>query len=259
MDETSERQKEIIEIARKSGRVLVDELAQRFDVTPQTVRRDLNELCDRRLLSRIHGGAILASGVINASYDARRFIARAEKQAIGGAAAGLIQNGASLFINIGTTTEEVARALSDHKELLVITNNLNVAVMLYPNPNIEVIIAGGAVRRADGAVVGESAAHFISQFKVDYAIIGASALDLDGALLDFDYREVSVAKIIIENARTVILVADRLKFERTAPVRIAHISDIDIFVTDHLPSAEFLALCQENAVKIIEANPEIDR
>lgn len=259
MDETSERQKEIIEIARKSGRVLVDELAQRFDVTPQTVRRDLNELCDRRLLSRIHGGAILASGVINASYDARRFIARAEKQAIGAAAAGLIQNGASLFINIGTTTEEVARALSDHKELLVITNNLNVAVMLYPNPNIEVIIAGGAVRRADGAVVGESAAHFISQFKVDYAIIGASALDLDGALLDFDYREVSVAKIIIENARTVILVADRLKFERTAPVRIAHISDIDIFVTDHLPSAEFLALCQENAVKIIEANPEIDR
>lgn len=259
MDETSERQKDIIEIARQSGRVLVDELAARFDVTPQTIRRDLNELCDRRLLSRIHGGAIIASGVINASYDARRFIARTEKQAIGAAAAAIIPNGASLFINIGTTTEEVARALADHKELLVITNNLNVAIMLYPNPNIEVIVAGGTVRRADGAVVGESAAQFISQFKVDYAIIGASALDLDGALLDFDYREVSVAKIIIENARTVMLVADRLKFDRTAPVRIAHMSDVDIFVTDRLPSAEFEALCQENAVKIIEIGTEPDQ
>jgi DeoR family glycerol-3-phosphate regulon repressor len=113
-------------------------------------------------------------------------------------------------------------------------------------------MAGGPVRRADGAIIGEAAAQFISQFKVDYAIIGASALDQDGALLDFDYREVSVAKTIIENARTVILVADRLKFERTAPVRIAHISDIDIFVTDHLPEGEFNSICRENGVKTIE-------
>jgi DeoR family glycerol-3-phosphate regulon repressor len=245
MDESSERQKEIIEIARKTGRVLVDDLASRFDVTPQTIRRDLNDLCERRLLSRIHGGAIIASGVINASYEARRFIAHTEKQIIGAAAATLIPNGASLFINIGTTTEEVARAL-------IITNNLNVAIMTYANPNIEVIMAGGPVRRADGAIIGEAAAQFISQFKVDYAIIGASALDQDGALLDFDYREVSVAKTIIENARTVILVADRLKFERTAPVRIAHISDIDIFVTDQLPDGEFGLICQENGVKAIE-------
>ncbi|MFM8607858.1 MAG: DeoR/GlpR family DNA-binding transcription regulator [Hyphomicrobiales bacterium] len=252
MDDSSERQREIIEIARKTGRVLVDDLASRFEVTPQTIRRDLNDLCDRRLLSRIHGGAIIASGVINASYEARRFIAHGEKQIIGAAAAALIPNGASLFINIGTTTEEVARALADHKDLLIITNNLNVAMMTYANPNIEVIMAGGPVRRADGAIIGEATAQFISQFKVDYAIIGASALDEEGALLDFDYREVSVAKTIIENARTVILVADRLKFERTAPVRIAHISDIDIFVTDHLPGSKFGSICRENGVKIIE-------
>jgi DeoR family glycerol-3-phosphate regulon repressor len=258
MDESTERQREIIEIARKSGRVLVDDLASRFDVTPQTIRRDLNDLCDRRLLSRIHGGAIIASGVINASYEARRFISHSEKQIIGAAAAALIPNGASLFINIGTTTEEVARALRDHKDLLIITNNLNVAIMTYSNPNIEVIIAGGPVRRSDGAIIGEAAAQFISQFKVDYAIIGASALDQDGALLDFDYREVSVAKTIIDNARTVILVADRLKFERTAPVRIAHISDIDVFVTDQLPGGEFNSICRENGVKTIETQNNSD-
>jgi DeoR family glycerol-3-phosphate regulon repressor len=127
--------------------------------------------------------------------------------------------------------------------------------MTYANPNIEVIMAGGPVRRSDGAVIGEAAAKFISQFKVDYAIIGASALDQDGALLDFDYREVSVSKTIIENARTVILVADRLKFERSAPVRIAHLSDIDIFVTDQVPEPDFRHECQRQEVKIIETSP----
>ncbi len=83
-------------------------------------------------------------------------------------------------------------------------------------------MAGGPVRRADGAVIGAAAVDFVSQFKVDYAVIGTSAIDEDGALLDFDYREVRVARAIIENARQVVLVADRLKLERTAPVRIGH-------------------------------------
>ena len=252
MDHSSDRQHEIITLARNTGRVMVDDLATRFDVTPQTIRRDLNDLCERRLLSRIHGGAIIASGVNNVSYDARRFVAHVEKQAIGVAAAALIPSGASLFINIGTTTEEVAKALSGHDDLLVITNNMNVATLLYPNPKIEVIIAGGPVRRSDGAIVGESAVSFIEQFKVDYAVIGASAMDEEGALLDFDYREVRVARAIIGNARNVILVADRLKFERSAPVRIAHISNVDYFVTDQITSPHFGALCTENGVKMIE-------
>ena len=130
--------------------------------------------------------------------------------------------------------------------------SMNVAMLLYPNPKIEVIIAGGPVRRSDGAIVGESAVSFIEQFKVDFAVIGASAMDEEGALLDFDYREVRVARAIIGNARNVILVADRLKFERSAPVRIAHISNVDYFVTDQIPSPHFSTLCTENGVKMIE-------
>src|SRR6185295_19619399 len=94
------RQQQIIELARATGRVTVDDLAVRFDVTPQTIRKDLNELCDQRLLSRIHGGAVIASGVENVGYEARRFIAQAEKRAIGEAAAQVIPNNTSLFINI---------------------------------------------------------------------------------------------------------------------------------------------------------------
>lgn len=255
MVDFTSRQSEIVDLARSSGRVTVEDLARRFEVSAQTIRKDLNELCDRRLLTRVHGGAIVASGVENLAYEARRFVAAEEKKAIGRAAAALIPNNSSLFINIGTTTEEVAAALVGHEDLLVITNNMNVAMQLYRHPRIEVVVAGGSVRHSDGAVVGSTATGIIRQFKVDHAIIGASAIDEEGALLDFDFREVEVAQAIIENARSVMLVADSTKFRRSAPVRIAHISQINTFVTDRLSSASVQQICLSRGIRVIEAMP----
>jgi DeoR family transcriptional regulator, glycerol-3-phosphate regulon repressor len=247
------RQNDIIALARVLGRVTVEDLASRFDVTPQTIRRDLNELCDRRVLTRTHGGALIASSIENLSYEARRFIAAEAKRAIGIAAAALIPNNSSLFINIGTTTEEVASALTGHSDLRVITNNLNVAMTLYRHPTIEVIVAGGPVRRSDGAVIGSAAVDLIRQFKVDTAVIGASALDEDGSLLDYDALEVNVSRAIIENARRVLLACDRMKLERAAPVRIGHMSQVHAFVTDRLDSAELRQVCTNYGVQVIEA------
>jgi DeoR family glycerol-3-phosphate regulon repressor len=254
MESLLPRQRDMLELAREQGKVLVDELAQRFDVTPQTVRKDLNELCDRRLMVRIHGGATVASGVQNLSYDARRFVAVDEKRAIGRAVASMVSDDSSLFINIGTTTEAVANALIGHRNLLVITNNLNVAMSLCKSPNHSVIVAGGPVRGADSAVIGSAAVDLIRQFKVDTAIIGTSALDEDGALLDFDYREVQVAQAIIENARRVILVADRTKLERSAPVRIAHLGQVQVFVTDSLPSRALRQICTDKGIQLVETD-----
>jgi DeoR family glycerol-3-phosphate regulon repressor len=247
------RQNDILGLARLNGRVNVEELAAKFDVTPQTIRKDLNDLCGQRLLTRTHGGAILASGVENVAYEARRHLADDEKRRIGEHAASLISNGSSLFINIGTTTEEVARALRAHEGLLVITNNIHVAGILLPSQRIDVIVAGGMLRRSDGGIVGEQAVDFMSQFKVDYAVIGVSAIDDDGALLDFDYREVRVAQAIIANARNVILVADSMKFTRTAPVRIGHLSEINIFVTDRNPPEGIAEICRHSGTTIAVA------
>jgi DeoR family glycerol-3-phosphate regulon repressor len=252
MNDAGERQQAILELAREQQRVTVDALAARFSVSVQTIRKDLNQLCDQRLLTRTHGGAMLPSGVENLQYEARRRIAAPEKEAIGRAAAALIPNDASLFINIGTTTEAVSEGLLDHSSLLVVTNNINVANRMRIYPGFEVVIAGGVVRGSDGGVVGEAAADFFSQFKVDYAVIGASALDEEGALLDFDYREVKVAQSIIANARHVILVADQSKFQRSAPVRIARIDQIGTFVTDHCPSAAFRQICSSAGVELLE-------
>ncbi|WP_323013893.1 DeoR/GlpR family DNA-binding transcription regulator [Devosia sp.] len=252
MPHLSPRQQAILDLARQQARVDVDRLATHFAVSVQTIRKDLNALCEQRLLARIHGGAVLPSGVENLEYEARRRIAAEAKEGIGRAAAALIPDHASLFINIGTTTEAVSQALLDHAGLLVVTNNINVANRMRVYPRFEVVIAGGVVRPSDGGIVGEAAAGFFSQFKVDYAIIGASALDEEGALFDYDYREVKVAQAIIANARHVILVADQGKFARSAPVRIARIGQIGSFVTDHCPSGPFRRLCAEAGVKLIE-------
>lgn len=248
----SSRQLDIIELAKSEGKVSVDDLASRFSVTAQTIRKDLNDLCEARALTRIHGGAIFPSSTENVKYEARRLIAATEKQAIGQAAADLIPSRSSLFINIGTTTEAVGEALVDHQELMVITNNINVANRLRIFPGIEVVIAGGVVRGTDGGIVGEAAVDFIRQFKVDYAVIGVSAIDKDGALLDYDFREVKVAQAIIANALHVILVSDSSKFDRTAPVRIGHLSQVHTFITDHCPLASVKAICRENSVRLIE-------
>ena len=247
------RHQDILALARQKGYLSTEELTRAFKVTSQTIRRDINELCSRGLLRRYHGGAGLASSVENVDYSARQVLNHDEKIRIGQMVAQQIPDNASLFINIGTTTEEVAKALSAHKNLRVITNNLNVATLLADNANFEVIVAGGVVRR-DRGVIGESTIDFIRQFKVDFGIIGISGVDLDGTMLDFDYREVRVAQAIIENARQVFLVTDHTKFSRNPMVRLGHISEIDALFTDEPPPDEIEAALAQAKVRLYVAD-----
>ena len=209
-----------------------------FEVTPQTIRRDIAELCRAGLVQRHHGGAGAVLSTENVDYSERKVLLLNEKQRIARMVAGHIPPRSSLFINIGTTTEEVAKALKGHDRLKIITNNLNVAKIFSGNPEMEVIVAGGLVRPRDCGIVGEAAIDFIRQFKVDIGIIGISGIDLDGTLLDFDYREVRAARAIIDNSRKVFLVADHTKFGRSAMVRLAGIEEIDALFTDRQPPAE---------------------
>ncbi|MCB9949224.1 MAG: DeoR/GlpR transcriptional regulator [Rhodospirillaceae bacterium] len=254
----TDRQNDILTRAATQGRVSVDDLASQFAVTPQTIRRDLNELCGRGLLTRTYGGARPANTISNVGYEERRELASEGKRRIAAAAARHIPDRSSLILNIGTTTEHVARALYHRRDLVVITNNLNVINILSGSPAKELIIAGGVVRQTDGGIVGEAAMEFIRNFKVDLAVIGASALDEDGAVLDFDYREVSVARAMIDCARRTVLVADHNKFERRATVRICDISQIDIFVTDAEPPPRFRQICQRHGVHLEVVGDPVD-
>ena len=250
MEPLAPRQSAILGFARRAGRVTVEALARQFEVTPQTIRKDINEVCSRGLLQRVHGGAVVASGVTNFAYEARRHLAAEEKRRIGIAAAAIIPDNCSLLINIGTTTEQVAQALRGHKGLMVITNNINVVNILNGYTDIEVIVVGGVVRHLDGGVVGEAAVDFIRQFKVDFAIVGISAIDEDGTLFDFDYREVKVAQAIVEHSRQAILVADAMKLQRSAPVRFGRISQLSHFVTDQPLPDRLARICEDHSVRV---------
>ena len=234
------RHPDILEIAQRDGKVTVDALAEHFGVTLQTIRRDLTELAEANKLERVHGGAILPSGTTNIEYAARRTLNEASKTAIARACADQIPNGCSVFLNIGTSTEAVALQLMEHRDLLVVTNNMNVASILSENTSCETVLTGGKLRKSDNGLVGHLAIEAIRQFKFDIAVIGCSAMDHEGDLLDFDIEEVGVSQTILAQARKPFLVADASKFKRSAPARIASMQVLDTVFTD-LPFAEGLA------------------
>jgi DeoR family glycerol-3-phosphate regulon repressor len=226
------RQRQLIDHIRQHGDTSVEALAHALGVTAQTIRRDIRELEEAQLLARYHGGVGLPSTVQNIDYAQRKVMQIDAKQHMAQLVARHVEPGRSLFLNLGTTTEEVSKALLHHKGIRVVTNNLNVATILSGNPDAEVIIAGGVVRHRDRGIVGEATIDFIRQFKVDIGIIGVSGIEPDGTLLDYDYSEVRVAQCIIEQSRAVWLVADQTKFGRKALVRLGHIGQVDRFFTD---------------------------
>lgn len=255
----SRRQQQMLDEIRQQGYVTIEALAELFDVTPQTIRRDINSLCEQGLLTRYHGGAGLPpSSVANIAYSARRVLNQEAKQLIGRMVARYIPNQASLLINIGTTTEAVAQALSHHTDLRVITNNLNVAASLYSNPGIEVIIAGGVVRHRDGGITSEATIDFVNQFKVDFGIIGISGIEADGTLLDFDYHEVRVSQAIIRQSRHVLLVADHSKFNRHALVKLGDMSEIDTLFTDQPVPESLLPMLEAAKTEVLFTGTELE-
>lgn len=245
------RQREIVNLVEQQGFVAIEALARSFDITQQTARRDVNALCKAGLLRRYHGGAGLPSTVENIAYEARQVLNLEGKRKIAELVASEIPDHASLFLTLGTTTKEAARALVDHKGLRVITNNLQIAGMLSSSKDAEVMVAGGTVRSIDAGVTGEMTLDFFNNFKVDYALMSISGIESDGTLFDFDYREVRLLRVIIANARRVFLLADQTKYNRHALVRAGNIVDcIDALYTDVPPPKPLADLLAEARVSV---------
>ncbi|MEX0444686.1 DeoR/GlpR family transcriptional regulator [Xenorhabdus sp. SGI246] len=246
----TQRHDAIIELVRLQGYVSTEELVEHFDVSPQTIRRDLNELADKNKIQRHHGGAALPSSSVNTAYHDRKIMWSDEKARIARQVATQIPNGATLFIDIGTTPEAVAHALIDHRDLRIVTNNLNVATLLMGKEDFRLILAGGEVRSRDGGIIGEATLDFISQFRLDFGILGISGIDSDGSLLEFDYHEVRTKRAIIENSRCVMLVADHSKFGRSAMVNLGNMNLIDFLFTDKALPSNIQKIIEQYNVKL---------
>jgi len=252
------RQEKILDLIRKNKTIKVDILSTKFKVSEQSIRKDLNEICGRGLAARIHGGARLINTISNPTYEQKRLESKDEKGEIGRIAATLIPNDSSVMLISGTTTESVARALYNHNNLVVISNNLNIANALFGSKSKELIITGGTIRETDGAVIGENTVNYISKFKADYGIIGAPAFDEDGAILDINERAVSVGRAILNHSQKKIFVCDSSKLSKTAPHIICNISDIDIFITDKEPPEKFKKIAEKNYTEIMITSTKRD-
>lgn len=246
----TQRHDAIIELVKLQGYVSTEELVEHFSVSPQTIRRDLNDLAEQKMILRHHGGAALPSSSVNASWHDRKSTQTAEKERIARRVASAIPNGSTLFIDIGTTPEAVAHALLNHSDLSIITNNLNVANTLMVKEDFRIILAGGELRSRDGGIIGEATLDFISQFRLDYGILGISGIDSDGSLLEFDYHEVRTKRAIIDNSRYVMLVVDHSKFGRNAMVNMGSISMVDAVYTDILPPDGVMKVIAEHNIQL---------
>lgn len=255
--DTTPRQQAIVELVQKQGFAAIEELARAFDITPQTVRRDINALCKHGLLRRYHGGAGLPSTVENIAYETRQVLNLEGKRRIAELVASEIPDHASLFVTLGTTTKELGRALSDHRDLRVITNHIHIAAMLSGSENAEIMLAGGTVRPLDAGITGEMTLDFFSNFKVDYALMSISGIESDGSLYDFDYREVRLLRVIMANAHRVFLLADQSKYDRHALVRAGHVADnIDALFTDSQPPTQLVNVLADAGVALHVAGPD---
>lgn len=253
MSKTMLRQQALQEFLSVKGYATIEELARRFDVTPQTVRKDINKLASAGSIQRFHGGAGVLSEIRGLPSDERRISCPEEKRRVGNLLAEQIPDNVSLCINFGTTMEEVAWALLEHTKLRIVTNSLNVAAICARNPSFEVMVACGIVRHQDNGIVGTSVEQFIKEFRVDYGILGGIGIDELGNLLDKDYREVVMARTVIKCSRRVFLVSDSTTFGQTAMVRIAHLSDIHAVFTCGPLDAHWESLIREAGTQLFVA------
>ncbi len=239
------RRAQILDAARRQGRVAVDALASELLVSPHTIRRDINILCEEGILRRLHGGAEYVAKDRNLPYGTRAVMNAAAKRAIGRCVAEFVPDGATLFISIGTTPAIVAAALSARTGLTVVTNNLNAAHALAATPVNRIILPGGELRLPDRDILGEEAVAIFGAYRADFGIYGVGGIDRDGTLLDFHEPEVRVRERIRRNARISVLVADHTKFGRHAAAIGGSVKDADLIVIDRMPEPPFGALLED--------------
>ncbi len=235
MDPTG-RQSEILALLETEGAISISDLAERFDVSDETVRRDVRQLEALGYVQKVHGGVRLPENIFESPWRQRQNEQSAAKQAIGRACAALIPDGARLTIESSTTAFWVARALRSQRNLSVITNGVEIARELCGRNNNRIYLSGGEMSDVTLSTLGPVAISYLRQFTPDVAIIGASGLHADTGLCDFQMQEAEIARAILETATRVIVIADATKFDRRALVHVCDLTRIDILITDEAPS-----------------------
>lgn len=234
-----ERRTQIMQIVRTAGRVKVNELASRFSTSAVTIRNDLNELHQRGMVLRSHGGAVLPDTILRESPVHERLNANSdEKRRIGARAAMLINDGETIILDSGTTTLEIARQIKRKQGLHVITNGVNIAAELLDARDVQTFIIGGTVRGESASVSGRFSEEMFDQFSADKLFLSGAGCDLEFGVSGANLEETMVNRAMMRIAREIILVADASKFSKRSMSRIVPFAEIDTVISDTKLSEE---------------------
>lgn len=247
----AERQQAIVDRLRSAGRVDVAALAAEFDVTPETIRRDLSTLEQHRVLRRTHGGAVLADRLDFEPRVAERDVLLVdEKERIARAALAELPDDGSVLLDAGTTTARLAEVLPMDRELVVVTNGLPIAMSLSARPNLTVLLVGGRVRTRTLAAVDDWALRSLTDLYVDVAFMGTNGISARRGLTTPDTTEAAVKRAMVAAARRTVVLADRTKVGADRLARFASLEDVDTVVTDS-------GLDPEDAEELRAAGPRV--
>lgn len=247
----------ILQNLEAAGSVSVADLSETLGVSRETIRRDLKTLAGQGRANLVHGGAAklhAEPSPAEPSLTAREAANSAGKAAIGAAAARLVDNGMVVLIDSGSTTLSLAAALRNHSNLTVITNSLPIAVLLCRAPGVKVIVLGGDVHPNDEAAFGVETMNALSHFRVDLVFLGVGGISAEGEMTDYSRLAAEQRHLMMKSGKKVYVLADRSKFERGTPVRIAPVPHIAGLIVDAPPPASIVRACVEQRWEIIVAD-----
>jgi DeoR family glycerol-3-phosphate regulon repressor len=236
LGELTARQADIVKMVDEKGFATLESLALHFEVSTQSIRRDIIQLDRLNLLQRFHGGAGPSDTKVRLGYVEKRIRATEAKARIGKAAAALVPKGATVFLDVGTTVEALAQELrAERSPVRVFTPSLATGMILAGAPDIELHVFAGTVRGADGSLAGATTVAGVSAIRFDIAFIGFSGFDEDGTVMDYDLEKIAVKQAAIRRAEQAIILGDRSKFERPAIAQIAPLCEVSKLVSDAPP------------------------
>jgi DeoR family transcriptional regulator, glycerol-3-phosphate regulon repressor len=238
----------ILDFVRERTSISVVELAQRLEVSEETIRRDAKELELRGEILKLHGSLGLPSQIGEAPFERRLLENVAAKRAISKRAAQLVEDGDSLLIETGTTTSIFAQMLRSKRNLTVVTNSADIARTLSVVAGNKVYMAGGELRHDNGAAFGTAAVQFISRFKVKHAFVTATAIDSFHGIMDMQFDEAELASMALQIADHRVILSDATKFGRTALVKVCGFDKINRLITDAAPPPELAAALGDASV-----------
>lgn len=252
LDPTSnQRQAEILHALRRAGGAArVQRLAHELDVSDETIRRNLRRLAKGGLVEKLHGGARLVEHAVEADLQTRLMEQAEPKRRIAGVVAGMVPDGSSLFLDVGSTTSFIADALHAHRGLTIVTNSVAVAYKLATRNGNRVFFAGGELRANDGGAFGPEALGFLEYFMLDLAILSTSGICPERGFLFSDLSEARLTRTMMRRATRCIVAADMRKFHRIAPVSLGDPTEIDLLVCDAAPPGDIAAAAADWGVSI---------